>query len=180
MRKCATCGIGIVTSRADAKFCSTRCRVTAHRNKGKDQIPQELKNRARWVRRTTNKVPVTIYGTPASSTNPATWTTYQEAAASKTGAGLGYVLGDGIGCIDLDHCIEDGHPTPEAARYLKAYPDNWIEISPSGDGLHIWGTAEPAPGTKTTVNGLNVERYTTGRYITVTGHTHQPGTLAAL
>ncbi|WP_228506202.1 hypothetical protein [Frigoribacterium sp. VKM Ac-2530] len=96
------------------------------------------------------------------------------------GSGLGFVLGDGVGCIDLDHCLVDGVPTSAAGEVLRAYPGNYVEVSPSGDGLHIWGTADPAPGTRRVEDGLAIERYSTGRYITVTGNVFRAGTLLPL
>ena len=135
----------------------------------------------RWVRRDARKVPLTVAGGAASSTNSATWSTYPEAAASTAGVGLGFVLGDGFACIDLDHCLVDGVPTTAAVAFLDAYQGHHIEVSPSGDGLHIWGTAEAGPGTrKVTSEGLHVERYTATRYITVTGDVYQRGELLPL
>lgn len=126
------------------------------------------------------KVPFTAAGAYASSTNPDTWTTFHEANTSTVGVGLGYVLGDGIGCIDLDHCILGGKLDYEAEIFIDNYPGNYIEVSPSGDGLHIWGAAAEAPGTKRNINGLSIERYSTGRYITITGNVYQHGALLPL
>lgn len=134
----------------------------------------------RWVRRSSNKVPLTIDGTPASSTDPTTWATYTEAAASTAGEGLGFALGDGFACIDLDHCVTNGQPNPHALAYLRRYPNNYIEYSPSGTGLHIWGTMPEQAGTRRTIHGLSVETYSANRYITITGNVYQHGTLAAL
>lgn len=135
----------------------------------------------RWVRRDARKVPLTTTGTSASSTDPATWSTHAEAAASSAGVGLGFVLGDGFACIDLDHCLVDGVPTEAAKVFLEQYPRHHVEVSPSGDGLHIWGTAEPGPGRKVTQpDGLHVERYSHARYITVTGQVFQRGQLLPL
>lgn len=135
----------------------------------------------RWVRRDAEKRPLTVASTAASSTNPATWTTYAKAHSSSAGIGLGFVLGDGFACIDLDHCLEDGKPNQAAAAFLENYRGHHIEVSPSGDGLHIWGTSPEGPGTKRIQpDGLSVERYTTGRYITVTGQVYQHGGLLPL
>lgn len=132
----------------------------------------------RWVRRDARKVPLTRTGTAASSIDPTTWTSYKFAAASSAGIGLGFMLGDGFACIDLDHCLIAGIPTDAAAQFLEAYQGHHIEVSPSGDGLHIWGTAEPGPGTvRNRDDGLHVERYSADRYITVTGHVFQRGAL---
>ncbi|MGG5753174.1 hypothetical protein ACQ3I4_11195 [Zafaria sp. Z1313] len=109
--------------------------------------------------------------------NPADWTTLEQTRASRIGVGLGFVLaGDGIGVIDLDHCLIDGRPTPAAARFLEDYPRNWIEVSQSGHGLHIWCRMEPGKGSRTiTADGLHVERYSTGRYIALGTEAFQRG-----
>lgn len=181
MRTCEYCGIRITAKRADARYCSSAHRIYAHRTqKAAGGVPVELIRRDRWVRYAPNKTPLRTNGHAASSTDPKTWATYTAAAASRAGIGLGFVLGDGIGCIDLDHVLEDGSPTPEAEEFLADYPDHYIEISPSGDGLHIWGTADEAAGTRRREAGISVERYSTGRYITVTGNIYQPGRLLPL
>lgn len=179
-RECEWCRIGIVSHRADARFCSTQHRIYAHRAAKANPIPTELVRNDRWIRYSSKKVPLTVHGTAASSTDPSTWSSHQAALASKAGVGLGYVLGEGIGCIDLDHCLIDGQPNDQAAAFIAKYPSNYIEVSPSGDGLHIWGLREPQAGTKETIDGLSIETYSIGRYMTVTGNVLQHGTLAAL
>lgn len=90
---------------------------------------------------------------------------------------MGFVLaGDGIVCLDLDHCIVDGQPTEPAARLLARLPDTYIEISPSGTGLHVWGYGTLARGRRTVVEGQALEAYGTGRFITVTGRRWSPST----
>lgn len=118
------------------------------------------------------KVPLTISGGAASSTDPATWSTYKTAAKSDHGAGLGFVLnGDGISCVDLDHVITDGELDPRAEELLAELDSFYMEISPSGTGVHAW-TYEDSPAGRTVYtrpDGLKVEWYSTGRYMTVTG-----------
>jgi hypothetical protein len=112
-------------------------------------------------------------------TDPSTWSTH--AAASATGAPLGFVLGDGIGCIDLDGCLDEHGIPNEAARVLLAYYEgSYVEVSPSGRGLHIWGTAVPQRGFKRMWRGQRIEFYSQGRYITVTENVYQDGILAPL
>jgi primase-polymerase (primpol)-like protein len=168
---CEQCGKSIVQKNAQARFCSTRCRVGAHRAAQRDPIPALLRERPRWVRHTATKVPLTASGAPASSTNPATWTDYDSARRSDVGAGIGFVLtGDGISCIDLDHCVRDGVVDPRALEYIAAAEPFYVELSPSGTGIHAW-THRLSPGRNrfTLDNGLAVEWYDTARYITVTG-----------
>jgi primase-polymerase (primpol)-like protein len=178
MRTCQTCHKSIVALNAQARYCSTRCRVKACRQK--NQIPIELTSRNRWVRYRADKTPLTLTGHNASSTNPATWTTWNAAQNSKIGVGPGFVLGDGIACIDLDHCLIDGIPTPATLAILKRYPGNYIETSPSGDGLHIWGLMHEQAGTRRVENGVHIETYSRGRYITITGQVFQAGKLLPL
>jgi primase-polymerase (primpol)-like protein len=135
------------------------------------------------VRHNAAKVPLTAFGTPASSTDLATWTTYDVARRSDIGTGLGCVLnGDGIVCIDLDHCLVDGQLTEWAAEILDRTPVTWVEISPSSDGLHIWGRADIAVGRRFRAGARHVEVYGSGRYITVTGRRYRnaPNELADL
>lgn len=112
-------------------------------------------------------MPLTPAGSAASSINPITWSTYDEAIASDVGAGLGFVLnGDGIVCLDLDHCFDGDTLTADAAALVAKCRGTYIERSPSGDGLHIWGRARlPYRGRKIGA----VEVYGDARYITITG-----------
>ena len=168
---CKWCGDRIVRNGArgrTASFCSGRCRVAAHRDRVK--LPAELMAEDRWVRRD-GKRPITVTGRPASTTNPSTWTSLSAADAGKAGDGIGFVLnGDGIACIDIDHCVRpDGSLEPWAARFLRRVPQTWIEISPSGTGLHVWGIATVGAGRMLKrPDGGSIEVYDRARYITVT------------
>jgi primase-polymerase (primpol)-like protein len=170
------------------KFCSTKCRMAAHRASRKTNVPAELLSRPRWVRyrnvaldNRMSKMPITIDGRSASSTNAATWTDYASAHKSHVGDGLGFVLnGDGIMCIDLDHCVENGEVNQLALDFIDSLPETYIEFSPSGDGLHIWGFGTVAKGSRKVVNGLNIETYSDGRYMTVTNQPFIKAPLAQL
>jgi len=160
------------SARSVARFCSTRCRVAAHRARSKTALPSELRDAARWVTHDQDKSPRRTDGTRASSTDPATWTTY---TAVRQLPRRGFVLdGDGIVCIDLDHCL-DAHGTlsPLAAALLDRCPPTYVEVSPSGDGLHVWGHGDVPRGRRMRRAGGPVEVYGTGRYITITGRPHQ-------
>ena len=122
------------------------------------------------------KVPTMINGRNASSTAAGTWTTYAEAAASSVGAGLGFALGDGIGCLDLDHCVgPDGTLSELAQRVLAENPGAWVELSVSGTGLHVWGLLDAQPGR--VLPGIEV--YSQGRFIAL-GTTYRAGGLHPL
>lgn len=129
----------------------------------------ELTERRRWVRRTASKVPLRPGGRgAASSTDRRTWCSYGRAARSRVGVGLGYVLaaGDGIVCVDLDHCIaEDGTVAAWAQAVLDACPPTFVEVSPSGTGLHVWGRGEVGVGRRIRRGEVAIEAYDQGRYI---------------
>lgn len=156
--------------RKGAKFCTSKCRIYAHRAAKRPLFPESMTSRDRWVRRTADKIPLTIAGKFASSTDRRSWSSFAEAKESAAGVGLGFVLGDGIGCIDLDHCFEGGELASWAAECIAGItePIIFAERSQSGDGVHIFIEAPEAPGRKIR-DGRNIERYTAGRYIAVTG-----------
>lgn len=182
---CTWCGEPIAKSGArgrTARYCSGRCRVAAHRFRAR--VPAELTSEDRWVRHS-RKRPITPAGRAASSTNSRTWTSLADVDASTAGDGIGFVLsGDGIACIDIDHCLRpDGSLEPWASRLLRDVPPTWIEVSPSRTGLHVWGIATVGAGRMLTMpNGGGVEVYDRGRYITVTRNPYGkcPRTLADL
>lgn len=166
-RVCEGCGEPLGLYRSQARTCSARCRKRVSR---RSQFPAVMTGRDRWVRRTASKRPVTVDGLPASSTDPETWSSFAEAKASIAGVGLGFVLADGIGCIDLDHCFEGGKLTDWAKEAIDSItePIIFAEVSQSGNGVHIFIEAPEAPG-RMIRDGRNIERYTAGRYIAVTG-----------
>lgn len=129
------------------------------------------------------KQPVRPDGSPASSTDRRTWCDFSAANSSRIGDGLGFMLGDGFACIDLDHCYTpQRHLEPWAKMILApVVGKTYIEVSPGGDGLHIFGTCAERSGIK--VRGIaDAEAYSRGRYMTVTGRTWRdsPAKLADL
>lgn len=136
-------------------------------------IPFELRSRDRWVlwavtmrRNRETKMPLRWDGSAASSTNGDTWTTYGRVAHSDK---IGFVLnGDGIVCLDFDDCLVDGELVGVAAELVPLVQDStWVEVSQSGNGLHVWGHAELKRG----FVRPGVEVYPAGRFIAVTGRT---------
>jgi hypothetical protein len=184
MDACIVCGGSVATPARGRrpKFCSGRCRVKAHRDQKRvvEGVPAELRERDRWIRHE-QKRPMAVGGWWASVTDPACWATYQDAANSPHGDGLGFVLnGDGVVCIDLDDCVIDGVPNTLARELIFSLPRTYVEFSPSGRGLHIWGFAALDAGRKFMRNGLKVEVYPNGRYLTVTGRAYRSAQFAEL
>lgn len=158
---CECCGLQL-ESRAGTRFCSTACRVRSHRGA---LVPLRMRRAPRWIRHRA-KVPKTITGRPASSTNPATWSTFDQARACDVGDGLGFVLAaDGIACIDLDHCLDGGVLADWARDVLNMAGPTFVEVSPSGTGLHVFGLGSVGKGFRRD----GVEAYDRGRYMTITG-----------
>lgn len=185
-KMCGYCGGTMVTVRSDAKFCTTKCRVYASRKPG---LPAEMTSKARWLRwkpvtrgSRVTKMPITTTGAQASSTNASTWTTFAEAKASRSGSGLGFALGEGIGCIDLDHCIVDGKVAAWARDILDRCPPTFVEVSQSGTGLHIFGLLLEGAGRNIRRGEVAIEFYSVGRFMAVTGDRFEesPLTLADL
>src|ERR1700690_1062932 len=111
-----------------------------------DAIPKSLIPKTRFVsvlfewnaaKEKYAKVPYqpNSYGHKASSTNPATWSTLDAVVRAYTRGlfqGIGYVLGDGIGGIDLDHAFyDDGKLKPWASAILDLFKRTYAELSPS-------------------------------------------------
>lgn len=122
------------------------------------------------------KIPLTVAGKPASSTDEQTWSAYSTAKNSSVGNGLGFVLnGDGISCIDLDDVLADGILDPRAEKLLDEVDPFYTEVSPSGNGIHAWVRQSSPNGHPvfTRHDGLKVEWYSTGRYMTMTGVEYQ-------
>jgi putative DNA primase/helicase len=159
-----------------------------------DRIPAALKEHGRWV--TWNwtfnpnkgghhhgwdkppKDPKT--GKLASSTNPDTWSTFEDAVISlncNALDGVGFNLHDldGIVVHDLDGCRdpETGVITHESMNIVRLVGAYW-EISPSGTGIRgicrgykTGCRVEASKGGS--VNGAQYDG-SAGRYITLTGH----------
>lgn len=168
------------------KFCSPRCRLVNHRRmvkvKGGLSVPDEVASAPRWVRHV-SKRPVTVSGRSASVVDPGSWSSLVDARSSRVGEGLGFVLGDGIGCVDFDNVIDSqGVLDPRVEVLLSEAPNTWVEVSPSGRGLHVWGLLPEAKGRVFTHKGVSVEVYSQGRYMTVTGESFRgaPARLADL
>lgn len=140
-------------------------------------IPAALRRVPRWVCHK-RKVPYdpAALCRKASVTDPSTWGTFDQAqTAYEEGNrdGVGLVLaGDGIVGVDLDHVVHDGVPDPAAMALLDRIGCEFIELSPSGTGLHGWGYGPNIGGRRGKLDGVSVELYSQGRYLTMTGRPH--------
>lgn len=149
-----------------------------------ENFPDELMSLDRWVV-WRNKVPYCADSRRnASSTDPSTWSSLlrcKSAFEDGNFDGVGFALnGDGIVGLDLDGCVYDGEPCSEALALLKKLNAQYVELSPSGNGLRAFGYGELLKGRNGTIGGLRVEIYPNARYLTITGHTLITGKLTRL
>lgn len=99
---------------------------------------------------------------------PGSWVSYAEAKKSPFGTGVGIVLGGGIGCWDLDHCIVGGELLSWAREIIVGIESPlWVERSMSGDGVHVFVHATEGDAVKIR-DGRNIEFYSHSRYVAVT------------
>ena len=152
-----------------------------------DNIPEELRRLNQWVcANEGSKVPMQADRPyPASSTNPSTWASFEDALwAVEHGYYdyVGFVFNDnGIVGIDLDdavECVEAVSLSEGIRRYPAASSlaldildlcDTYAEISKSGTGLHILLKGDIPFKGKNNLKG--VEMYKTARFFIMTGDT---------
>lgn len=149
-------------------------------------MPEELKGLPRWVTWAGAKVPFdpkTLRG-KASVTDPSTWAAFEQAqTAYEEGErdGVGFVLaGDGLVGVDLDKVVTDGQADPAAIALLDRIGCQYIELSPSGNGLRGFGRGPNIGGRRGVLDGVRCELYSDKRYLTVTGQVLRDGPLLAL
>lgn len=150
-----------------------------------ENIPKYLKERKQWVCHGTrmvdgkerDKIPLTPArdGSEvgwASSDKPKTWRTYKTAKSALEARpdlynGIGYVplAEEGLFIADPDDTLlANGEVLPETQRLLDCI-DTYVEISPSGAGLHVIGFGELPTDA---IAGLEV--WDSKKYVTITGN----------
>ena len=86
--------------------------------------------------------------------------------------GVGFVLTeqDPFFCLDIDNCLQaNGTLSQLALDLCEQLSGAAVEVSHSGRGLHIWGTADPMPPHGCRNTKLGIEFYSTKRFIAL-GH----------
>lgn len=147
-------------------------------------IPSELTDLPQWVvwkyhfhnkRKVWIKLPLTpTSDVAASTTNPLSWGTFEEAAMAYEFVGgydgIGFVFAEGGGLvgIDIDDCLDAGKPTAMAQEILAKIP-GFVEVSPSGNGLHIITKGQLGRAYKD--DSIGLELYEKSRYFCITGRT---------
>ena len=161
-------------------------------------IPAELKNNASfclWKLEKRNGKPTKVPYNPrngqlARTNDPSTFAdfnTAMKAYAMGGWDGIGYRVSEGIGAIDIDHCIrEDGSLNDVAASILSFFPEAYFERSPSGTGLRGFFRLSPDFAYDKTVYYINNRKHglevylpgITNRFVTVTGDVYRQGSVS--
>ena len=145
-----------------------------------DAIPAALTVLRQWVlwryeQRSDKwtKPPLQLDGSPASSTNPATWSSFEFVQSAYLSGrdfdGVGFMLdGSGLTGWDFDHVVRPDGTIADAKiiKYVQML-NSYCEISPSETGLRglVYGRL---PEQDRKLGGI--ECYDTERYVTITGH----------
>lgn len=160
-------------------------------------IPQELKQNASfcvWKLEKRGGKPTKVPYNPstgalAKTNEPATFAdfgTVMKAYAMGGYDGIGFRVSEGIGAIDIDHCIrDDGSLNDVAASILGIFGNSYFERSPSGTGLRGFFKLDPSFAYDKTVYYINNRKHglevylpgTTNRFVTVTGDVYRPGSV---
>lgn len=118
----------------------------------------------------------------ANAHDPEIWLSADEAIHIAHQFGNGYGVGfvftddDPLWFLDIDNALHDGQWSPVAQQLVAAFPGAAIEVSTSGNGLHIFGSGPvPEHGCKNKAFGL--ELYHTERFVALTGY-HAQGDAA--
>ena len=161
-----------------------------------ENIPETLRDIDQWVcwkqklhenkdgSKRWTKVPVQVDGSGfASSTDEDTWGSFRQAVGYYNSHddvdGIGIVISeehDDLIGVDVDDCRDSDtgeivDSVDEVTDLLDSM-DTYAEVSPSGTGLRMFILGESdAPGScEADLSGdAHVEKYVTGRYLTVTG-----------
>ena len=102
-------------------------------------------------------------GAMARTNDPSTFADFNTAMKSYAIGGwdgIGYRVSEGIGAIDIDHCIrEDGSLNDVAASILGIFPDAYFERSPSGTSLRGFFRLSPDFAYDKTVYYINNRKH---------------------
>lgn len=160
-------------------------------------IPQELKENASfclWKKEKRNGRPTKVpynpkTGTMARTNDASTFSDFSTAMKTYVMGswdGIGYRVAEGIGAIDIDHCIrEDGSLNDVAASILSFFPSAYFERSPSGTGLRGFFKLSPDFAYDKTIYYVNNRKFglevylpgATNRFVTVTGNVFRSGSV---
>jgi len=146
-----------------------------------DNIPRELKEIPQWILwgyiykdGKIEKVPIDPKtGAWISAHDPKNWLTFEEAIkySKELKLGIGFDFTENLGYvfIDLDHVYKNGIIEDPRIKSIMENADTFIEISPSGEGFHLFFKCPKFDFGSTRIEGLPIEIYDKARFSTFTG-----------
>ena len=108
--------------------------------------------------------------------NPDVWLSYEAAVLCADGftastgqqhrAGFVLTAADQFAVVDIDHCRQsDGSWSPLALDLCAALPGAVVEVSQSGNGMHLWLRSKAMPAHSMKNTALGCECYSSRRFI---------------
>ena len=139
-------------------------------------LPEEMKILKRFIgwrreelEEKVAKLPFSLIDGQGKDWNkPYKWVSFEDAKGKDSPLGFVLVEEDKIVCIDLDRAIIDGKLSPRAEDIVKAFAGTYMEISQSGQGIHIFARGSLESNFNLSAKGI--EMYKNNRYIALTGH----------
>jgi primase-polymerase (primpol)-like protein len=120
------------------------------------------------------KPPVDADGYKINAQDPANLRSFDEVLEVSNQIGFVLTDDDPFLFIDLDHVLKEGKLCGWAEKLIAELPATYTEISPSGDGLHLYYMLYDTPSIpkhkQTFPDGTALEIYFSGRYFTITGN----------
>ncbi len=165
-----------------------------------NNFPEEMKKYNQWVlwrkvwkpeKEKYTKIPVGTNGKNASTTNPSTWSsfeevtrilaqgeisptneTYKDIKMKVDGIGFVFTENDPFCGIDFDGYRDPGTNEIEepARQYIERF-NSWTEISQSGKGLHVIVKAQKPSDKRCKDDKIGIEIYDHARFFALTGNT---------
>jgi hypothetical protein len=135
-----------------------------------------------------DKIPYSPHNqhSPLCENNPSDWENYEVVRSAKGFDGIGIKFDGTFLGVDMDNVLESGTIRNSQAQEFLAKANTYIEVSPSGNGLHLFFLLNEEfnpikkvhkTGEKSASGDTKFEYYTEGRFFTFTGNnwsTSQP------
>jgi hypothetical protein len=107
-------------------------------------------------------------GRRADSQDPAQWMSHADAVATGHMIGFVFTVDDPYFFLDLDYCVGPEGCQPHAAALVQRFAGAEVELSHSGDGLHVFGRySGPRPDHGVRCGAIGGELYTAGRFAAI-------------
>ncbi|MFC3095666.1 hypothetical protein DRW07_07885 [Alteromonas sediminis] len=132
----------------------------------------------------TIKPPVNNKMIPINAQSSANWRSFDEAIEISDKIGFVLTCDDPFLFIDLDHVLTNGNLCGWANSLLDELPTTYTEVSPSGDGIHLYYMLDDSPHIPSNKHAMkdksSLEVYFNNRYFTITGNIYKDAPIASV